>query len=220
MKLHSLLLTAALFISATVSFAAIETITTIKDGKTYTGYAWAPTYNPTTITVTLKHANGPANNPTWAYELFSYEEGKSAEESSWTYKLTADNAIGAPIHMTGQEQGWVYKFEVPLTDANGVRYDIKKIGIVSDKTDDFASVSTENIYAPNSDFFYYISKTRTLNDGTISYGKLNGPNNKNEHMKAEFTFGQPLPAPVVTLLIALGFGAALVIYRNRKQAKA
>ena len=34
------------------------------------------------------------------------------------------------------------------------------------------------------------------------------------------TFGQPLPAPVVTLLIALGFGAALVFYRNRKQAKA
>ena len=32
--------------------------------------------------------------------------------------------------------------------------------------------------------------------------------------------GAPLPAPVVTLLIALGFGAALVMYRNRKQAKA
>jgi len=218
MKLHSLLLTAALFISATVSFAAIETITTIKDGQTYTGYAWAPTYNPTTITVTLKHENGPTNNPTWAYELFSYEEGKSAEESSWTYKLTADNAIGAPIHMTGQEQGWVYKFEVPLTDANGVRYDIKKIGIVSDKTETDASVSTVNIPG-NGDFFYYISKTRTLNDGTISYGNLTGKDNK-EHMKAEFTFGQPLPAPVVTLLIALGFGAALVIYRNRKQAKA
>ena len=34
------------------------------------------------------------------------------------------------------------------------------------------------------------------------------------------TMGAPLPAPVVTLLIALGFGAALVMYRNRKQAKA
>ena len=33
-------------------------------------------------------------------------------------------------------------------------------------------------------------------------------------------FGAPLPAPVVTLLIALGFGAALVMYRNRKQVKA
>lgn len=32
--------------------------------------------------------------------------------------------------------------------------------------------------------------------------------------------GSPLPAPVVTLLIALGFGAALVMYRNRKQVKA
>ena len=34
------------------------------------------------------------------------------------------------------------------------------------------------------------------------------------------TIGQPLPTPVVTLLIALGFGAALVMYRNRKQLKA
>ncbi len=217
MKLHNLLLTAALFLTATVSFAAIETITTTKEGKTYTGYAWAPTYNPTTITVTLKHANGPANNPTWAYELFSYEEGKSAEESSWTYKLTADKAVGKPIHMTGQEQGWVYKFEVPMTDENGNRYDIKKIGIISDKTDSSASVSTENIHG-NGDFFYYISKTNTLKDGTISYGKITGKDQ--EHMKAEFTFGQPLPAPVVTLLIALGFGAALVMYRNRKQVKA
>jgi len=34
------------------------------------------------------------------------------------------------------------------------------------------------------------------------------------------TFGQPLPAPVVTLLIALALGGALVMYRNRKQVKA
>ena len=32
--------------------------------------------------------------------------------------------------------------------------------------------------------------------------------------------GAPLPTPVVTLLIALGFGVAFVMYRNRKQAKA
>ena len=38
--------------------------------------------------------------------------------------------------------------------------------------------------------------------------------------KAEFTFGSPLPTPVVTLLIALAFGGAFVMYRNRKQARA
>jgi len=31
------------------------------------------------------------------------------------------------------------------------------------------------------------------------------------------TFGTPLPTPVVTLLIALGLGAGLVMYRSRKQ---
>ena len=35
-----------------------------------------------------------------------------------------------------------------------------------------------------------------------------------------YTIGNPLPAPVVTLLIALAFGGAFVMYRNRKQAKA
>ena len=38
--------------------------------------------------------------------------------------------------------------------------------------------------------------------------------------KAKVTFGEPLPTPVITLLIALGFGAAFVMYRNRKQARA
>ncbi len=39
---------------------------------------------------------------------------------------------------------------------------------------------------------------------------------KNGDVKGVVSFGSPLPAPVVTLLIALGFGAALVMYRNRK----
>ena len=37
---------------------------------------------------------------------------------------------------------------------------------------------------------------------------------------AKVTFGSPLPTPIITLLIALGFGAAFVMYRNRKQVKA
>ena len=37
---------------------------------------------------------------------------------------------------------------------------------------------------------------------------------------AKVTFGSPLPTPVITLLIALGLGAAFVMYRNRKQVKA
>ena len=36
----------------------------------------------------------------------------------------------------------------------------------------------------------------------------------------EIISGSPLPAPIVTLLIALAFGGAFVMYRNRKQARA
>lgn len=51
------------------------------------------------------------------------------------------------------------------------------------------------------------------------YGKINdyevwvGGN----YRDADITFGQPLPAPVTTLLIALALGAGFVMYRNRKQ---
>ena len=38
--------------------------------------------------------------------------------------------------------------------------------------------------------------------------------------EASETVGSPLPAPVVTLLIALACGAGFVLYRNRKQVKA
>ena len=63
-------------------------------------------------------------------------------------------------------------------------------------------------------------------DGILYFGKSNWIGSKNNGAlflisgKKADTMGSPLPAPVVTLLIALGFGAALVMYRNRKQAKA
>lgn len=47
------------------------------------------------------------------------------------------------------------------------------------------------------------------NSATFSFGK--------QHVMGEVTFGSPLPTPVVTLLIALGLGAAFVMYRSRKQ---
>lgn len=43
---------------------------------------------------------------------------------------------------------------------------------------------------------------------------LDDPSN---NVHAEVTFGSPLPTPVITLLIALAFGAAFVLYRSRKQ---
>ena len=214
MKLHNLLLTAALFLTATVSFAAIETITTTKDGKTYTGYAWSVDKDTNNITVTLTRSNSNGNG-TWSYELFAYKGGANSKD--WSYTLNEENADS--YKKVKNEQ--IYTFHIPLTGPNNVDYDITSIGIISDKTSTSASISTENIFAKDSDFFYYLSKETGAKDNTISYGKITGkPGKEKEHMKAEFTFGQPLPAPVVTLLIALGFGAALVMYRNRKQAKA
>ena len=208
MKLRNLLITAALFLSATVSFAAIETIETkvTKNNKTttYTGYAWTIDKKTNNITVTLTRTNNNGNG-TWSYELFAYKGGDKSKD--WTYTLNEENADS--FKKDGDER--IYTFHIPLTGPGNVDYGITSIGILSDKTGTPASNSTQNIFSGNNDFHYYISATPKAN--TISYGKVN---NGGEHMKAEFTFGTPLPTPVVTLLIALGFGAALVMYRNRK----
>ena len=213
MKLHNLLLTAALFVTATAAFAAIEEIKMTKDGTTYTGYAWTiddPKTN--NITVTLTRTNNKGNG-TWSYELFSYVKGQDPSNANWTYTLSEENADS--FVKNGNER--IYTFHIPLTGPNDVRYDVKSIGILSDKTETPASNSTQNIFSGNNDFHYYLSTKTDATPNTISYGKVN---NGGEHMKAEFTFGTPLPTPVITLLIALGFGAALVLYRNRKQVKA
>lgn len=80
-----------------------------------------------------------------------------------------------------------------------------------------------------------------VNDGGVSASPLNWPGgrdlsfspesfshegrqtivfNDQNGNKTTVTFGSPLPTPVITLLIALGLGAAFVMYRNRKQVKA
>ena len=65
--------------------------------------------------------------------------------------------------------------------------------------------SGTNVQQASFDF----SKTEI---GTNQFVFANG-----SEVKAVVTIGRPLPTPVVTLLIALAFGASLVLYRSRKQ---
>ena len=70
-------------------------------------------------------------------------------------------------------------------------------------------LEAEMFYKVNSQFLAYGVAAGTDADGNPIVKK-----------DAEIAFGQPLPSPVATLLIALGFGAAFMMFRNRKQAKA
>ena len=63
--------------------------------------------------------------------------------------------------------------------------------------------------------FYARSDKNQVNFGILAAGV-----ESSGIIESEEVFGEPLPAPVATLLIALAFGAAFVVYRNRKQVKA
>lgn len=96
-----------------------------------------------------------------------------------------------------------YTFDVSET---GTRIGVwAKNGNGGGNKDKHLVYSDANI-AGNNDFSFSFTDP---NSATFSFGK--------EHVMGEVTFGSPLPTPVVTLLIALGLGAAFVMYRSRKQ---
>ena len=100
----------------------------------------------------------------------------------------------------------VYYFSVPYTEKSAA-----DIGVLTESIYSTYNQEDPKYFYRVSDQQYFLSfgKATTTSDGTII---------KNED--PQIAFGQPLPAPVTTLLIALGFGAAFVMYRNRKQVKA
>ena len=97
-----------------------------------------------------------------------------------------------------------------------VQYPVTELGV---KVNGLSSV--EN---PTSGNLFYVIDDKQV-DKTKNYYLAFGTPETGEDGRyirkdPEIAFGQPLPAPLATLLIALGFGAAFVVYRNRKQAKA
>ena len=65
-------------------------------------------------------------------------------------------------------------------------------------------------------FDFYFNTSNSSPSARIIFTPVEAGNGTGTDDTNSGTVGSPLPAPVVTLLIALGFGAALVMYRNRK----
>lgn len=101
-----------------------------------------------------------------------------------------------------------------------VNYPVTKLGVKVKIDDEDAFVSSiENPADPN--LFYIVDgyqNGKTGVEGKNYYLAFGDSANAEKRSDPEIAFGQPLPAPFATLLIALCFGAAFVIYRNRKQA--
>lgn len=127
----------------------------------------------------------------WHYGLYSLDTG-----NTWEMELaTGDNTVD----LTGQN---VTKIGVWAYQSNG--------GGSAEKKDAYSYGATSN----HAQFHFAATGT------VIAFTKNGTDKGRIDFGGNDETVGSPLPAPVVTLLIALACGAGFVMYRNRKQVKA
>ena len=240
MKFHHVLLSAALFFAAGAIFAKNEDAPgQQKKQKETTVYEEEDLSNDTfewenkSMTVTVFTANNGWND----YAVCGYKAGDA--DNKPTYKVSLVKAIAAAsdlspaeavagldvsdeikaniVHFT--ENHLAYQFTVEFSE------DVERIGLIGGNNQNHLVFSVSNLTSNNGNFFSEIDP-----DGNaLFFGKGQWSASEKFNNGAVFLFsesdnggpvGQPLPTPVVTLLIALGFGAAFMMYRNRKQAKA
>lgn len=258
MKLHNLLLTSALFISAGAAFAmnggqaknilkelsltaqdsysweAAAPVTFEQDGKTYKTYS--------VLNVTMVRMNGNDNkvDTGWRYSIGGYA---TSEDTNMLWDMTGKELLSDSIatkldqpaydaslysaNLTAQQ---VEALDFYAKNHSGfsfqVSFDkpIEAFGLIGDEQTDHIRESILNPEDANK--FYTVGGTNLLYYGSTNKYPNNGAlflvsvGSKTVEVQKEVVSGKPLPAPVVTLLIALAFGAVLVAYRNRKQAKA
>lgn len=237
MKLRNLLLASALLLAVgSVSAFAGDPITNDENNdpvfqrESSKGY-WETSGNNTLSIVVIEHAPG------WNYELIghntvtgnweelgSLNSGKSlskTEKSQYSQMYKDFGGNGNSIN--GAK---VYELTSTFDETN-----IDKIGVLGHNGSfeiNHTVISALNDPAVNGSIFTFLSQY----DDAVAF-------NSNHNLKGIVVIksayyvgggsggnggegvgnqGAPLPAPITTLLIALGFGAALVMYRNRKQA--
>ncbi len=203
MKLHNLLLTAALFVSSAVAFAASEAVD-------YSDYSWYNESGKNTINVTLTQFD---NQWGFTYAVYDVNEYNKVIEGKTFNSLKKEQEYAfAKL----KDAGKIWNLTKP-EHKNGSA--VTKITLPSDKTKVTFGVICYNqdvTSVPNVSKNYYFYNLKDSPHNTVYYGFINGNEGGGNDKAAQVTFGAPLPAPVMTLLIALGFGAALVMYRNRK----
>ena len=239
MKLHNLFAT-ALLLTATSAFAANDHNNghghNPHDVSEYTDQITTDTSTTTSLPTTFTWPNTPntvvtvfTGNSGWDdYSLCGYDkDGKLIA----TEKLTvAENqtALSAADAMKGLDIDDEIKNNIAHFTGTHTAYqfavnfgtDVASIGLVGGNNKNHLVYSITNNKTNNGLFFSAIDE----NGDAVYLGKDQWSSTLNFNNGAVFlvaeTVGSPLPAPVTTLLIALAFGAAFVVYRNRKQVKA
>lgn len=206
MKLHNLLLTAALFVTAAAAFAGAKTT------KDYDDYTWFNGSKKNVVEVTLTKFNNQNGFKYAVYDVDALERITAEVNADASIKdnkksgVIAERMKGYIWDLKAKKNGSAVTTITLPKDATAVRFGVIEYN--------HSVYSVPNV--SDSQFHFY-----TLGDtpaNVVLYGKpgKGGGNDKS----AQISFGAPLPTPVVTLLIALAFGAGFVMYRNRKQAKA
>ena len=100
----------------------------------------------------------------------------------------------------------VYSFSLPVEAGKS------KAPVIAVRNNVTNVSSDSNVATENGELFYKMSET------SLAFGVAPKPENGEEPKPdAIITIGQPLPSSVVTLLVGLGFCAALVLYRKYRR---
>ncbi len=198
MKLHNLIITAALFLTAGIASAA----PTYNDGNLIIDYENATSLNQNIVyNARTNYWRTTSEEPTYRASISLSVKGND----DFVYELYQ---VGGTWSKELENTGW-QTVQLPVLstlDGANTTYALRVSDYVTEPNLIFHSVHAN-----------YQSAYSYVGNSTVDFttGSFSNPSDK----KAQFIFGSPLPTPVVTLLIALGFGAAFVMYRNRKQVK-
>jgi hypothetical protein len=196
------------------------------------GYKATSTLNVTRIR--MNGHGGGANG--WSYyaggytsndvssleEKLLFQSGTKVDNPDYSTLLSGLSAdeIKAIEHFADSHE--VYQFSFTFDDK------VKEIGLIGTQGSSAQQEVPTIQNTPNDpgNQFYFLGDTGVLyyggsnlyaNNGAMFIVSLNTTYTPSDPLPQQ---GQPLPAPVTTLLIALAFGGAFVMYRNRKQVKA
>lgn len=194
MKLRSLLLTAALFVTAGFAFAGQSYDESIYDISDYT---WTNSTKGHTIPVTLEKGNQDG------FKYAVYDVKAYSQISSMKWKDAVAKYEGKSLWLIESGTNWVRLPE-----------GVTELGIVAITKDVYSSDNASD------QWLFYRRKDSAEFVNSVSFGKPTDDQGQGNNKSAKITFGTPLPTPVVTLLIALALGAGFVMYRGRKQVKA
>ncbi len=225
MKLHNLLLTAAIFLTAGIASA-----------KTYEELSWPNTSDSINVVMLVQNSSwsnfsvGAYNATGTLLDSVALSNPVNLTQEQVTALLDEtdlDDTMKANIQKFNASH-LAYQFAVSLDDFSGITSEetVASFGLIGSNggNDHLAYSYTGTGVQGNEEHFTSLGDDNVLFFGKEKWiGKFNngdiflvGLSDGTVGPGGGAVFGSPLPAPVVTLLIALGFGAALVMYRNRK----